>query len=209
MSGVVGGVSARQLDAGQAPVQYPDQISAHTAVLQTGGGAYARISNALQSLDQSFNVATLAAAIGTNGSDITTLQNQVATLQGQVQALQLFMNSFNYMQFEVSTGTLFLDQRTIYKRSFVINGALNTALNNFVFPHGVVNINYIVNVQAMASQAGGVQYPITFLNMATAPSMSTGISVWSDVTNIIVSVGSTSFPGVQVLVTLWYTATDR
>lgn len=210
MSGVVGGVSGRQLDAGQAPVQYPDQISAHTAVLQTGGGAYTRISNALQSLDQSFNVATLAAAIGTNGGDITTLQSQVATLQAQVQVLQQFMASFNYVQAEVSTGTYYLNSALIYRRSFVMPSTmLNTALTVASFAHNIANIGYIVAVQAVASLYQGQTLPMTFVNMATAPSINIGLSVWADQANIYIAVGTQTFPTYLPIATMWYTATDR
>lgn len=242
--GVVGGVSPRQLASGNTPSQYPDQLSANTTFLQTGAGGFARISTALQALNQSQNVFTLSTAVGTLEADVTalqaqvtaqggyitalqgqvatlqgqvttlqgqvsTLQGQVSTLQGQVAAQQVTINSFNYFQTEVSTGTLFLDQRTVYKRSIVINGALNTALTNFVYPHGIPNISYIVNIQAMASQPASAQYPITFLNMPTAPSLSTGLSIWADNTNIVVSVGTTTFVGYQVIATMWYTATDR
>lgn len=216
MTLVAGGVSPRQLASGQTPNPNPDQITANTTFLQTGAGGFARVSTALMALNQSQNVFTLSTAVGTLEADITTLQGQVATLQGQVATLQaqvaaqqITINSFNYNQLEVSTGTLFLDQRTIYKRSFVINNALNTALTTFTYPHGVAAINYIVNVQAMAAQAGGQQLPITFLNLATAPNISIGVSCWCDVTNIYISVANTTFPGYQVLATLWYTATNR
>lgn len=216
MQGVVGGVSPRQLANGNTPNQYPDQITANTTFLQTGAGGFARVSTALMALNQSQNVFTLSTAVGTLEADITALQAQVATLQGQVSTLQaqvaaqqITINSFNYNQAEVSTGTIFLDQRTIYKRSIVINNALTTALTNFSFAHGIANISYIVNIQAMASQPASPQYPITFLNMPTAPSLSTGVSIWADNTNITVSVGTTTFVGYQVIATLWYTATDR
>ena len=223
MQGVVGGVSPRQLANGNTPSQYPDQITANTTFLQTGAGGFARVSTALMALNQSQNVFTLSSAVGTLEADITALQGQVATLQGQVATLQgqvttlqgqvtaltAFQASFNYLQAEVSTGTIFLDQRTIYKRSFVINGALNTALTVFSFPHGIAAINYIVNIQAMAGAATALQYPLTFLNVATAPSVTAGVSIWADATNIYISVGNTTFAGIQVLATMWYTATNR
>lgn len=223
MTLVAGGVSPRQLANGNTPTQYPDQLSANTTFLQTGAGGFARISTALQALNQSQNVFTLSTAVGTLEADITalqgqvatlqgqvaTLQGQVATLQGQVTALTAFQASFNYLQAEVSTGTIFLDQRTIYRRSIVINNAVTTPNNNFIFPHGILNISYIVNIQAMASQPAAPQYPITFLNMATAPTFGTGLSIWADPTNIVVSVGTTGLTGYQVIATLFYTATDR
>lgn len=216
MQGVVGGVNARTLEAGGVPNPNPDLLSASTTLLQSGGGAYARLVNALQGLDQSANIITLANQAVNFGSDIATLQGQVATLQGQVSTLQaqvaaqqVTINSMSYNQVEVSTGTLFLDQRTIYKRSFVINNALVTPLTNFTYPHGVAAINYIVNIQAMAAQAGGQQLPLTFVNLATAPNISIGLSIWADVTNLYISVANTAFPGYQVLATLWYTATNR
>lgn len=192
-------------------------LPTNITLLQPGSRAY-RLADALTQQTASLQVsnATTAAQIATLQTQVATLQGQVSTLQGQVstlqtqvQTLQQFMNSFSYLQAEVSTGTIFLDQNTIYKRSFVINNALDTALNVFTFAHGVTSINYIVNVQAMAAQAGGQQLPITFINMATAPSISLGVSCWCDATNIYVSCGGVTFPGYQVLVTLWYTATDR
>ena len=223
MIGVVGGVNARTLAAGGVPNPNPDLLSASTTLLQSGGGAYARLVNALQGLDQSANIITLANQAVNFGTDITALQGQVATLQGQVSTLQsqvatlqaqaalfqAFQNSFNYLQLEVSTGTIFLDQRTIYRRSFVINNALVTPLTNFIFAHNIANISYVVNIQAMASQPASPQYPITFLNMATAPTLSTGLSIWADTANIVVSIGTTGLPGYQVIATLFYTATDR
>lgn len=171
-------------------------LSSNVNLLQPGSQAY-RLSDALT--NQSASLQTSNAITAT----------QISQLQAQVRVLQQFMNSFNYLQAEVSTGTIFLDQRTIYKRSFVINGALNTALNVFTYPHGVTAINYIVSVQAMAGVAGGQQLPITFINMATAPSISLGVSCWCDVTNIYIACGGVTFPTYQVLATLWYTATDR
>lgn len=87
MPGVVGGVSARALEPGQAPLQYPDLLSAATTLVQSGGGAYARLINALQSLDQGANILQLLNSLVAQGGDITTLQGQVATLQGQVATL--------------------------------------------------------------------------------------------------------------------------
>lgn len=199
-------------------------LPANVTLLQPGSRGY-RLSDALTaaSMSQQVSNATTQGQITALQADVTTLQNQVSTLQGQVsalqssvntlqlqvQTLQQFMASFSYLQAEVSTGTIFLDQRTIYKRSFVINNALNTALTNFVFAHGVANINYIVNAQLMAALPGGQQLSITFLNLATAPNVSIGVSAWADTTNIYISVANTTFPNYQVLATLWYTATDR
>lgn len=189
-------------------------LPANITLLQPGSRGF-RLSDALSvqavsAQTSNTQIATLQGQVNGVQGDVTTLQGQVAALQGQVAALQTFMSSFSYYQnIEQPTGTYFLDSRLIYKSSFVINGALNTALTNTVYPHGVLNINYIVNIQAMAAQAQGQQLPITFLNMVTAPSMSTGISIWADTTNIIVSVGSQAFANFQVLATLWYTATDR
>lgn len=171
-------------------------LSSNINLLQPGSQAY-RLSDALT--NQSASLQTSNAITAT----------QISQLQAQVRTLQLFMNSFNYLQAEVSTGTIFLDQRTIYKRSFVINNALNTALTNFVYNHGVANISYIVNIEAMAGMPGGTQYPITFVNMPNSPSLSIGLSCWATNTAIVISVGSQAFANVQVLATLWYTATDR
>lgn len=185
-------------------------LPANITLLQPGSRAY-RLADALTAPSSQLQVASAVTQnqITTLQNQITTLEGQITTLQTQVALLQAFQNGFNYLQLEVSTGTYFLDGRTIYKRSFVINNALNTGLTNFVYPHGIANINYIVSMLAMAGQAGGQQLPITFINMATAPSISIGISGWADTTNIIISVGTQTFVGYQILATLWYTATDR
>lgn len=199
-------------------------LPANVTLLQPGSRGY-RLSDALTvaSMTQQVANATTGAQIAALQADVTalqgyvtalqgqvsTLQGQVTTLQGQVAAQQITINSFNYQQIEVSTGTIFLDQRTIYKRTFVINNALNTGQTVFTFAHGILNINYIVNVEAMAAQAGGQQLPLTFLNLATAPTITIGLSCWCDTTNIYIALASTTFPNYQVLATLWYTATDR
>lgn len=220
---VAGGVSPRSLEQGQTPTLYPDQLSANTTFLQTGSGGYARVSTALMALNQAQNIANIGADITALQTDVTTLQGQVTTLQGQiatlqgqvstlqtqVATLQAFQNSFNYQQIEISTGTLFLDQRNIYRRSIVINNALNTGNTVFTFAHGIANISYIAYIQAMASQAAGQQLPITFLNLATAPNITIGLSIWADTTNLYIALANTTFPGFQVIATLWYTATDR
>lgn len=189
-------------------------LPANITLLQPGSRGF-RLSDALSvqavsAQTSNTQIATLQGQVNGVQGDVTTLQGQVAALQGQVAALQTFMSSFSYYQnIEQPTGTYFLDSRLIYKSSFVINGALNTALTVFTYPHAVANINYIVNVQAIAAQAGGQQLPITFINMATAPSISLGVSCWCDTTNIYIACGGVTFAGFQVLVTLWYTATDR
>lgn len=154
-------------------------------------------------------VSTLQSQMLTAQGQISTLQSQMATVQSQISTLQLFMNSFNYLQAEVSTGTIYLDQRTIYRRSFVINSALNTPLTNTLYPHNVPAISYIVAIQAIASVPQQPQYPITFINAATAPNINTGVSIWADATNIVVSVGATALANYQVMATMFYTATNR
>lgn len=189
-----------------------DLLPANVTLLQPGS-RYFMLQQALQTLDianqVNSQITALQLSVATLQSEVATLQSQVGTLQAQVAAQQVTINSMNYNQIEVSTGTIFLDQRTVYKRSLVINNALNTGATVFTYPHGIANINYIVNIQAMAAQAGGQQLPITFLNLATAPTITIGLSCWADTTNIYIAVASTTFPGFQVLATLWYTATDR
>ena len=87
MVGVIGGVSPRALAQGQAPVLNPDLLSASTTLQQSGGGGFARLVDALQSLDQSANVVALLNSITTQASEITTLQGQVSTLQSQVTSI--------------------------------------------------------------------------------------------------------------------------
>lgn len=210
------GISTKYVHGGspQAPGDWNrDQIQAGVTMLQPSAIAF-RLSDALQkatytSSSNAGDITQIQNDIAILQGQVQTLSTQMTTLQGQVQAQQLVLNSFNYLQAEVSTHTTFLDQRTIYRRSFVLNGALATALTNFIYAHTVANISYIVNVEAMASLTGNPQYPIPFVNMPTAPSLSTGISCWADNTNIIISVGTTAFANYQVLVTMWYTCTDR
>ena len=87
MSGVVGGVSPRTLANGQAPVLNPDLLSASTTLQQSGGGGFARLVDALQSLDQSANVVALLGSITTQAGEIATLQGQVTTIQGQITSI--------------------------------------------------------------------------------------------------------------------------
>ena len=87
MPGVVGGVSPRTLAQGQAPVLNPDLLSASTTLQQSGGGGFARLVDALQSLDQSANIVALLGSITTQAGEIATLQGQVATLQSQVTSI--------------------------------------------------------------------------------------------------------------------------
>lgn len=206
-------------------------LPANVTLLQPGSRGY-RLSDALTvaAMTQQVSNVTLQGQVTENAANITalqgyvtalqgqvqTLQGQVTTLQGQVSTLQTqvanliaFMNSFNYVQLEVSTGRTFLDNRNIYVRSFVITGATNTALQVFTYAHGVPNINYIAEVQAMASQQGGQQLPITFVNLASAPNITVGLGAWADTTNIYISTGNAVFTNYLVLVRLYYTATDR
>lgn len=204
-------------------------IPASTTVLQPGS-RYFRLVDAFAQLDSSQAVTALQVQVGalqtqmaTANANISTLQSQMTTVQGQISTLQsqvsvlqaqqtaftAFMASFNYQQIEVSTGSYYLDNRIIYRRSFIISNALNTALNVFTYAHGIAALNYIASVQAMASLATGQQLPITFVNMASAPNITTGLGCWADATNIYISVGNATFPNYLTLVTLWYTATNR
>jgi peptidoglycan hydrolase CwlO-like protein len=85
---VAGGVSPRTLAAGQAPVVNTDLLSAATTLQQSGGGAFTKLIDALQSLDQALNIVSLQTAASGQAADIATLQGQVTTLQGQVTTLQ-------------------------------------------------------------------------------------------------------------------------
>lgn len=207
---------------GGTPIVPTNLIPASTTVLQPGS-RYFRLVDAFAQLDQTLavdtlnnditalqaSVATLQGQVSTLQSQMTTVQGQITTLQGQATAFTAFMATFNYQQVEVSTGSYYLDNRTIYRRSFVISNALNTALNVFTYPHLIPAINYIADVQAMASVATGQQLPITFANFATSPNITVGLGCWADTTNIYISVGNTVFTNYLTLVTLWYTATNR
>ena len=87
MQGVAGGVSPRSLEAGQAPVVDRNLLSASTALQQSGGGAYQKLVDALQSLNQVENILSLSGNIAGITTEITTLQGQVATLQSQVTSI--------------------------------------------------------------------------------------------------------------------------
>ena len=84
MNGVVGGISPRGFDSGQSPTSTSDQISANTTILQTGAGGFARLSTALQVLNQSANVASLSQEIATNTGDIASNTAAIATINGQI-----------------------------------------------------------------------------------------------------------------------------
>ena len=85
---VAGGVSPRKLAAGQVPNQVDDILSSSTTLLQSGGGAYTRMVDALQSLDQTENIVFLAGNNANLQQQITTLQGDVTTLQSQMTAVQ-------------------------------------------------------------------------------------------------------------------------
>ena len=209
MPGVVGGVSPRPSGQGQAPLQYPDLLSASTTIVQSGGGGFARLINALQLLDQSGNLVSIASQLATLQADITTIQGQITTLQQQAQLFTAFQASFNYLQTEVSTGMIFLDQRTIYRRSFVISGATNVANSMVTYPHTIPAINYIVECQAVAEINSGPAFPITYLNTSLNPIPPDGISISVDPTNIYIYNGNIIRTNYLCLVTLWYTPTNR
>lgn len=93
--GVVGGVSSRPLANGQAQLQYPDLLSASTAIIQAGGGGFARLKDALQLLDQSGNVLSIANSVTVLQGQVATLQGEVATIQGQIATLQGQVTTIN------------------------------------------------------------------------------------------------------------------
>jgi hypothetical protein len=82
--GVAGGVRPRAKANGQQPVVDPDLLSASTTLQQSGGGGYARLIDALQSLDQIQNILTLAQQAANVASEIATLQSQVTSINGQI-----------------------------------------------------------------------------------------------------------------------------
>ena len=77
---VAGGVSVGQLQAGNAPTQFPGLLPANVALLQPGSG-YFRLADALTSLDQSVNVATIQTAISNLTTTVTSLQTTIAAIQ--------------------------------------------------------------------------------------------------------------------------------
>lgn len=96
MQGVAGGVSAAPgLEAGQARVTNPDLLSASTTLQQAGGGGYARLVDALQSLDQAQNVLALVAQSAQDAADIAVLKGQVTTINGQIAAINGQIGTIN------------------------------------------------------------------------------------------------------------------
>lgn len=215
-------VNAAKFVAGGSPV-FPtaealqaSQIPSNTTLLQPGAVAF-RLSDAIQE-----NVAIISALTEGNGSaigalqaqittlqgQVSTLQSQVSTLQGQTAAFQAFMNSFNWVQVEVSTGLTFLDGRTLYTRSYVISGAQNAANNTFTYAHGIPNINYIAQVIAVVGLNNPSFAAPIFYGNTSAP-LSDAIGIWVDTTNIYISNGTVIRTNYLTLVKLYYTATDR
>lgn len=206
----------------QAPGDWNrDQIQAGVTMLQPSAIAF-RLSDALQKATYTTSsnagdiaqieadIATLQGQVQSLSTQMTTLQGQIGTLQGQMTVVQGFMNSFNWVQAEVSTGLIFLDQRTLYTRSFVISAALNTGFNVFVYPHGITAINYVAQAIGVAGINSSQTFPITYVNMTTAPTnIQDGISFYVDPTNIYVLNGAVIRTNFLVLVKLYYTCTDR
>lgn len=208
-------VNAAKFVAGGSPVSptaealQASQIPSNTTLLQPGAVAF-RLSDAIQE-----NVAIISALTEGSASDITVLQNQVATLQGQVSTLQgqiaplqAFMNSFNFQQLEIATGTFYLNGAQIYRRSFVPPSTIFTANQINVYAHGIAALGYVVQMLGVASVYQGQTLPMTFVQTNAQP-MANGLSVWADNVNIYVSVGTTGFTTYTAVITMWYTATDR
>lgn len=189
-----------------------DLLPTNVTLLQPAS-RYFRLDQALQALDigaqVNSQIAPLQADITTLQSQVATLQSQMTTVQGQIAAQQQTINSFNWVQLEVDTGLTFLDGRTLYTRSFVISGALNTALNVFTYAHGISAINYVAQISAIAGQNNGQNLPITFINAQQVPNVQDAISIFADITNIYVFNGSVLRTNFLVLVKMYYTCTDR
>lgn len=65
----------------------------------------------------------------------------------------------SYSTAEVSTGTTWVDGKTIYKKTFAYN---NTALSNsFNKAHGISNVYRVIDVKAVliADDGGSIQFP--------------------------------------------------
>lgn len=197
----------------QAPGDWNrDQIQAGVTMLQPSAIAF-RLSDALQKAtytasSNAGDITQIEEDIATLQGQVGTLSTQISTLQGQVQVLQGFMNSFNWVQAEVSTGLIFLDQRTLYTRSFVISGAQNATNNTFTYAHGITNINYIAQVIAMVGLNNPNFAAPIFYGNTSAP-LSDAIGIWADITNIYISNGTVIRTNNLTLVKLYYTCTDR
>jgi peptidoglycan hydrolase CwlO-like protein len=94
VSGVAGGVRAGPLTAGNAPSQTQGLLPTNITLLQPGSG-YFRLSDALNTLDQSGIIQQMQSSIDSLTTSVTTLQTQmtqtiaaVTTLQQQVFTLQ-------------------------------------------------------------------------------------------------------------------------
>lgn len=190
-------------------------LPANTTLLQPGSRFF-RLSDAL-SYTAALSAANTALQTQVNAmqAQLTNLENgftglaaRVTTLEAQVTSLRQFQRSFDYQQVEISTGTIFLDQRTIYRRSYVISTAL--PVNQvFIYAHTIPALNYFVDIRAELVQQGGQGLPLTFVNTAQTPPWVNGVSVWGDATNLYFSNGNTPFTSYLTIATVWYTATDR
>ena len=204
MSGVVGGVSSRPLSTGQAQLLNPDILSASTAIQQAGGGAFARLINALQLLDQSGNVIALASNLATLTTDITTMQAQIATLQTQMTGVRAWIND---TLVETATGFTWLDGRQVYKKcvTYTVPNVTNTVVST---PHGIAALAYFVNAEAILQQQSANFFPLTWVNVSANPPTD-GTSFYMDTTNIYVALGPQVRSNYLIAFTFWYTATNR
>ena len=209
--GVPGGVSARPLANGQAPLSNPDLLSANTTIIQSGGGAFARLINALQLLDQSSQVIELATNLATLQADITTLQGQVTALQTQVATLQTqttnATNWINDTTAEISTGFTWLDGRTLYKRcnTFTMTNVTNGVAT---FAHNITQLAYIAEAQAVMQTQNGNYFPQSWVNPAANPPTD-GTGFYLDTTNMYVANDGQIRTNYLIVLRLWYTALNR
>jgi hypothetical protein len=187
-----------------------NQLLSGVTLLQPSAPAF-RLSDALAKLDPSTlvqEIEVLQGQVAALQEQVTTLEGQVATLQGQVTPLQAFMNSFNWVQAEVATGTYFLDSRLLYTRSFAISSALNTANNVYTLLHGIEQINYVAQGIGMAALGGSIFFPLTYGNVSQSP-MTDGVSFWADVNYLYIANGNQVRTNYLVLIKLYYTCTNR
>jgi hypothetical protein len=147
--------------------------------------------------------------IATLQTKVTTLEVNVGTLQSQVATLLGFMNSFNWSGAEQATGYT-NNGRMVYTRSFYFASGFSHPNAVTQIPHGIPGFNYLVSHHTVDwAGAGGYSFAITYINASSSNNAQDSVSFYIDPTNINSTSGASDRSNDIVMMTLWYTCTDR
>lgn len=204
---VVGGTpiisTAQELQRGQIP--------ANTTLQQPAATAFSLVDQFQKNSPGPLQVEVqeISGQVNTHTGQITTLQNQVAALQAQVAILQRFMDSFQWTGAEQLTG-LIHNGSNVYTRSFYWGSGFSQPNSVTQIPHGIPGFNYLVAHWTVDwAGGGGYSFAITYLNAASTNNAQDSVSFYIDPTFINSTSGETNRSNDIVMMTLWYTCTDR